>query len=149
MSELKERAFVLLNTWVTCDTSVVACDLDVGFIEYDPPQKAVNGLSGLGEKLTLFHKVHTGVSIQVIRQIASDNIVCTAWLLRCAIRAPEGVGANALMPIVQPGVSWTYFANGKITKNRIYRDLQLYLSQRGYSLSEPQPATPTKNEAQS
>jgi len=31
-----------------------------------------------------------------------------------------------------PGVSWTYFVNGKIIKNRVYGDMVGYLQQRGY-----------------
>lgn len=142
MLSLKERAFALLNTWTTCDTSLVASDLAAEFQEIDRPQVSVVGVDGLNEKLVSFHKVHTGVTIRVIRQVESANIVCTAWLLTCNIRAVDGSDANVLKPIAQPGVSWTYFANGKIIKNRIYRDVNLYLSQRGYHWSDETPPTP-------
>lgn len=149
MTELKERAFTLLNTWTTCDTSLVAADLDLGFEEYDRPSPTAEGLTGLNEKLALFHTVHTEVILTVREQIASDNIVCTKWLLMSRIRTPDGAGDNVTEPIVQPGISWTYFANGKIVKNRIYRDLVGYLYQTGYRWAEAPPAVPAKKEQQS
>lgn len=145
MTELKERAFALLNTWTTCDTSLVAADLDPGFAEYDRPQPMAEGLAGLNTKLALFHQAHKDVTIKVLKQIASDNIVCTEWLLISTIRTPDGTGDDVTKPIVQPGISWTYFANGKIIKNRVYRDLVGYLMQRGYRWSQ----APVKKEAQS
>ena len=144
MTEMKERAFTLLNTWTTCDTSLVAADLAPGFIEYDRPQPTAEGLAGLNEKLGLFHKAHKDVTIKVLKQIAADNIVCTEWLLISTVRSPEAQGDTKDKPIVQPGISWTYFANGKIVKNRIYRDMVGYLMQRGYRWS-PAPTAGLAN----
>jgi len=144
MTELKERAFALLNSWTTCDTSLVAADLSPDFIEYDRPQPKAEGLAGLNEKLGLFHKDHKDVTIKVLKQIAADNIVCTGWVLISTVRTPDGEGDNVDTPIVQPGISWTYFANGKIVKNRIYRDMVGYLMQRGYRWS-PVPAAESAN----
>ena len=149
MTELKERTFALLNTWTTCDTSLVAADLAPSFIEYDRPQPTAEGLAGLNEKLGLFHKAHKDVRIIVLKQIASDNIVCTEWLLTSTARTPDGEGDNADKPILQPGISWTYFANGKIIKNRIYRDMVGYLIQRGYNWSPAPAAAPADKEKQS
>lgn len=141
MTKFKERAFALLNTWTTCDTSLVAADLAPGFIEYDRPQPMAEGLAGLNEKLSLFHKAHKDVTIKVLKQISSDDVVCTEWMLISTVRTPDGEGDNVGKPIVQPGISWTYFANGKIIKNRIYRDMVGYLIQRGYRWSQvPAPA---------
>ncbi len=145
MTEMKEIAFALLNTWTTCDTSLVAADLAPGFIEYDRPQPAAEGLVGLNEKLGLFHRAHKDVTITVLKQIAEDNIVCTGWLLTFTVRTPDGEGDNVDNTIVQPGISWTYFANGKIVKNRNYRDMVGYLMQRGYRWS-PDPAAALANE---
>ena len=89
MTEMKESAFALLNTWTTCDTSLVAADMAPGFIEYDRPQPTAEGLAGLNEKLGLFHKAHKDVTIKVLKQIAADNIVCTEWLLISTVRTPE------------------------------------------------------------
>jgi hypothetical protein len=148
MTELKERAFALLNTWTTCDTSLVAADLAPGFIEYDRPQPTAEGVAGLNEKLGLFHKAHKDVTIKVLKQIASDNVVCTEWLLISSVRSPDGEGGNVGKPILQPGISWTYFANGKIIKNRIYRDMVGYMMQRGYRWSTPASAVPANKEKQ-
>lgn len=148
MTELKERAFALLNTWTTCDTSLVAADLALGFIEYDRPQPTAEGLAGLNEKLGLFHKVHKDVTIKVLKQIASDNVVCTEWVLIATVRTPDGEGDKVSQPIVQAGISWTYFTEGKIIKNRIYRDMVGYLMQRGYRWSSPSSAVPTNKEKQ-
>jgi hypothetical protein len=144
MTELKERAFALLNTWTTCDTSLVAADLAPGFIEYDRPQPTAEGLAGFNEKLGLFHKTHKDVTIKVLKQIAADNIVCTGWVLISTVSTPDGEGDNVDTPIAQPGISWTYFANDKIVKNRIYRDTVGYLIQRGYRWS-PVPAAESAN----
>lgn len=149
MTEMKERAFTLLNTWTTCDTSLVAADLAPGFIEYDRPQPKAEGLAGLNEKLGLFHKAHKDVSIKVLKQIAADNIVCTGWVLISTVRTPDGEGDNVDTPIVQPGISWTYFDNGKIVKNRIYRDMVGYLMQRGYRWSTAPAAGSANKEKQS
>jgi hypothetical protein len=148
MTEMKERAFALLNTWTTCDTSLVAVDLAPDFIEYDRPQPTAQGLAGLNEKLGLFHKAHKDVTIKVLKQIASDNVVCTEWVLISSVRTPDGDGDNVGKPILQPGISWTYFDKGKITKNRIYRDMVGYLMQRGYRWSSPPAAVPANKEKQ-
>jgi hypothetical protein len=47
-----------------------------------------------------------------------------------------------------PGISWTYFADGKIVKNRQYRDVVGYLQQRGYTWAPAGAATQTASEAQ-
>lgn len=149
MNELKERTFALLNTWTTCDTSLVAADLAPGFLEYDSPQPTAQGLAGLNKKLGLFHKVHKDVTIKVLEQIASDNIVCTEWFLFSTMRTPDGEGENVDKQILQPGICWTYFDNGKIIKNRIYRDMVGYMMQRGYRWSSPPPgAVPANKEKQ-
>ena len=95
MTQLKERAFALLNTWTTCDTSLVAADLAPDFMEYDRPQPTAEGLAGLNEKLNLFHKAHKDVTVNMLKQIASDDVVCTEWVLVSTVRSPESEGDYA------------------------------------------------------
>jgi hypothetical protein len=138
MNERKEQSFALLNAWTTCDTSQIAGFIDPGFVEIDRPQAEVTGLSGLREKIEAFHKVHRDVNLRVIAQIASDDVVCTEWLMfaKVADMADPDGEKNQLVQIA--GISWTYFAGGKIVKNRVYRDIVGYLMQRGYRWTPPE-----------
>ena len=146
MNQLKERSFALLNAWTTCDTSLIADYLDPSFTEIDRPQPTVQGLAGFNDKLLAFHQAHGEVTLKIISQIASENIVCTAWAITSALRAADSLGDGSPKLISQAGVSWTYFSNGKIVKNRIYRDILGFMLQAGYRPSYPKSAAPNPQE---
>lgn len=146
MTELKERAFALLNSWTTCDTTILASYLAPGFVEYD--ESKVEGLIGLNEKLAFFHKLHKDVAVNVLRQITSGDSVCSFWVLSCNVRNPNGVAGKANQPILQAGISWVEFENSKIIKSHIYRDMADYMMQTGYHWSEDSPATVNDKEEQ-
>jgi hypothetical protein len=130
MNELKNRAHALLNSWTTCDVSTIAGDLAPQFQEIDRPEETAQGLDGLREKLERFHKVHSNVTLKVRKYITNENVVCIHWLIMATVRATETEPTP--QSILIPGISWTYFENGKIVKNRIYRDIVGYLMQRGF-----------------
>lgn len=148
MSELKNRAFSLLNAWTTGDVSNLAPFVAPQFEEIDRPEPNVVGLDGLQAKLALFHKVHSNITLDVRGQIVDGDLVCTQWLMTANVRAAAGAGANGHAVVYFPGMSWTYFANGKIVKNRQYRDVVGYLQQRGYTWAPSATTIPTVAEAQ-
>lgn len=148
MNDPKNQAHALLNAWTTCDVAPLADVLAAQFEEIDRPEATVRGLDGLREKLALFHRVHTDVSLSVRKQIADGDLVCTQWLLTATVRVPDSTAATTPQVVILPGISWTYFANGKIVKNRIYRDVVGYLMQRGYRWSPVGTSATNKQEAQ-
>lgn len=133
MTQLKHKAFALLNAWTTCDISLVDDLLDPAFREIDRPQPEATGVSGLHAKLKQFHQVHTDVTLRVVRQIESGPCVCTEWLIFAIAHEPDGAAPK---PVRIAGISWAEFANGRIVKHRIYRDTVGYLMQRGYRWAE-------------
>jgi hypothetical protein len=128
----KEQAFTLLNSLTTGDVSLLTELLDPAFEEVEPPKAVAKGLQGLQEKLSLFHQVHGNVTLKLFKQIAQNNAVCSQWLLTATIKDPGLPEDEAAQVVRMPGVSWTYFVNGKIIKNRVYGDMVGYLQQRGY-----------------
>lgn len=140
MNEHKEQAYALLNAWTTCDTSQIAGFIDPAFVEIDRPQAQANGLAGLKQKMETFHKVHRDVNLRVISQIASEGVVCSEWVMFASVLASEVPGDERRVTVQIPGISWTYFAEGKIVKNRVYRDMVGYLMQRGYRWATPATA---------
>ena len=139
MNELKNQAFALMNTWTTGEVSGLADIIAPQFEEIDRPQAKAQGLDGLREKLALFHEVHTQVTLSVRKQVVDGDLVCTQWMITAALRTPDDPTATQPQRVAIPGVSWAYFADGKIVKHRVYRDSVGYLMQRGYQWS---PAAP-------
>lgn len=148
MSELKNRAFALLNAWTTGDVSALAAFVAPQFEEIDHPEATAVGLDGLQAKLALFHKVHSNITLHVRRQIADGDLVCTQWLMTATLRAPDGGEIGIRQLVYFPGISWTYFADGKIVKNRQYRDVVGYLQQLGFRWAATGATTPAVEEAQ-
>ncbi|MCX7153777.1 MAG: ester cyclase [Betaproteobacteria bacterium] len=148
MNELKNRAFALINTWTTAEVTSIAGMLDAGFEEIDHPQPTARGLTGLRDKLALFHKVHSNVAIRVRKQIEQGDIVCIQWLLTAQVRGATAGPDEAPLVVYQPAISWVYFANGKIVRHRLYRDIVGYLVQRGYKWSEAGAKNATEKEPQ-
>jgi hypothetical protein len=148
MSELKNRAFALLNAWTTGDVSELAAFVAPQFEEIDRPEVTAVGLDGLQAKIALFHKVHANITLNVRKQIVEDNLVCTQWLMTATLRESTGADGRSPQLVYFPGISWTYFADGKIVKNRQYRDVVGYLQQRGYTWAPSGAPTPATAEAQ-
>jgi ketosteroid isomerase-like protein len=148
MSELKNRAFVLLNAWTTGAVSELAAFVAPEFEEIDRPEATAVGLDGLQAKIALFHKVHANITLNVRRQIVEDDLVCTQWLMTATLRDTDGKESSGRQLVYFPGISWTYFADGKIVKNRQYRDVVGYLQQRGYKWTPSGAITPAVAEAQ-
>jgi ketosteroid isomerase-like protein len=148
MSELKNRAFALLNAWTTGDVSELAGFIAPQFEEIDRPEATAVGLDGLQAKLALFHKVHTNITLNVRKQIVDGDLVCTQWIMTATVRAPDAAEGGGQEVVYFPGISWTYFADGKIVKNRQYRDVVGYLQQRGYTWAPAGAANLTASEAQ-
>jgi len=128
----KEQAFLLLNSITTGDVSLLTDLLDPAFEEIEPPKAVAKGLQGLQDKLNLFHHVHGNVTLKLFKQIAQGNAVCSQWLVTATIKDPGLEQAEEAQVVRMAGVSWTFFVNGKIIKNRIYGDMVGYLQQRGY-----------------
>ena len=148
MSEIKNRAFALLNAWTTGDVSELAAFVAPEFEEIDRPEVTAVGLDGLQAKIALFHKVHSNITLNVRKQVVDGDLVCTQWLMTAAVRAPDGTEGGGQEMVYFPGMSWTYFADGKIVKNRQYRDVVGYLQQRGYTWAPSGANTPATAEAQ-
>lgn len=146
MNELKNRAFALINAWTTAEVSTLAPFVAPQFEEIDRPEATAVGLAGLGEKIALFHKVHTQISVTVHKQIIDGDLVCTQWLMTATLRTPPAAPGAAPQQVFFPCISWTYFANGNIVKNRVYRDTVGYLQQRGYTWATAGARTPVTEE---
>jgi hypothetical protein len=148
MNEFKNRAFALLNAWTTGEVSPLAELLSPQFEEIDRPEATAVGLEGLRHKLALFHRVHTDITLSVRKQVADGDLVCTQWLITATVRTPDDPKATQPQVVQFPGMSWTYFVNGKIVKNRVYRDIVGLLVQRGFQWALGGAKTPAQQEAQ-
>lgn len=148
MHEHKQRAFALLNARTTGVAGPLADILDAAFEEVERPQATVQGVAGLQAKLALFHKVHRNVTIQLQRQIAEGDVVCTQWVLSATVKAGADGEGSPEKTVVLPGMSWTHFsAEGKVVKNRVYSDIVGQLLQRGYQWAPAGAANPSTEEA--
>ena len=148
MQEHKQRAFALLNARTTGVAGPLADILDAAFEEVERPQATVQGVAGLQAKLALFHKVHRNVTIQLQRQIAEGDVVCTQWVLSATVKAGADGEGSPEKTVVLPGMSWTHFsAEGKVVKNRVYSDIVGQLLQRGYQWAPAGAANPSTEEA--
>lgn len=148
MNEHKQRAFALLNARTTGVAGPLADILDAAFEEVERPQATVQGVAGLQAKLALFHKVHRNVTIQLQRQIAEGDVVCTQWVLSATVKAGADGEGSPEKTIIIPGMSWTHFsAEGKVVKNRVYSDIVGQLLQRGYQWAPAGAANPSTEEA--
>lgn len=132
MNELKNRAFALLNAWTTGEVSALESLVAPQFEEVDRPDATAVGLEGMGRKLALFHQAHSHVRLVVRRQLVDGDKVCTQWVMVATLRTPDGTLATQPEMMFMHGISWTYFANGKIVKNCIHRDALGQLFQRGF-----------------
>jgi hypothetical protein len=146
MNELKNRAFALLNAWTTGEVSALEAYIAPQFEEIDRPEATAVGLEGLGRKLALFHKAHSNVMLSVRKQIVDGDLVCTQWLITATARTPDDPKATQPQLVHFPGMSWTYFANGKIVQNRVYRDIVGQLMQRGFQWAPGGAKTPAHQE---
>lgn len=148
MNELKNRAFALINAWTTAEVSTLAPFVHPKFEEIDRPEATAVGLDGLGEKIALFHKAHTQITVTVHKQITDGDLVCTQWLMTAQLRPQPGAADDGLQTVFLPCISWTYFDNGSIVKNRVYRDIVGYLQQRGYTWAPAGAPTPAPEETE-
>lgn len=132
MNELKNRAFALLNAWTTGEVSALESLVAPQFEEVDRPDATAVGLEGLGRKLARFHQAHSHVRLMVRQQLVDGDKVCTQWVMVATLRTPGDTQSTQQEMMFMHGISWTYFANGKIARNCIYRDALSQLFQRGF-----------------
>ena len=139
MDELKNRAHALMNAWTTGEVGALADIVAPQFEEIDRPQAAALGLDGLREKLALFHEVHAQVTLNVRKQVADGDLVCTQWTISATLRTPDDPTAPQPQRVAMSGMSWAHFAEGRIIRHLVYRDIVGYLMQRGYQWSPAPP----------